>query len=96
MKSLKIYAALLVLPALALGGCGQKKEADDRKASGKVLDGTISDAQLPLDTVTSQPPLAPSQARPGASASDASDATDDADDPASVDAQQPEVQSAVE
>jgi hypothetical protein len=55
----------VILPALALlallSGCGEKKSADgpERKtAAGEVLGGSISDAMLPLATVTSQsPPL---------------------------------------
>jgi hypothetical protein len=54
----------VVLPALillaALTACGGKKdEGPERKtAAGEVLGGTISDAMLPLATVTSQsPPL---------------------------------------
>ena len=53
---LRLLAA--ILPALLLAGCGgSKKDKDDqRTASGEVLEGTISDAMLPLATVTSQPP----------------------------------------
>jgi hypothetical protein len=93
---MKIYAALLLLPALALGACGQKKAEDDRKASGKVLVGTISDGQLPLDTVSSSPPLMKVSPHDGGGAADASDAAAEDQDPASVDAQQPDVQSVVE
>ena len=89
--------ALLVLPVLLLAACKQKPDDDDRTASGKVLEGTISDGMLPLDEVTSQPPLlAPEAAsKPGADASDAVEG-EEADDAASVDAAQPEVESAVE
>jgi hypothetical protein len=45
-----------VLCLLVIAGCGGKKEADKRTASGEVLEGTISDKMLPLATVTSQPP----------------------------------------
>jgi len=45
---------------LALAAC----KADEKKpvggnASGEILPGSVSDAMLPLDTVTSQAPLAP-------------------------------------
>ncbi len=46
-------AALLVLPA-----CSKKPETQ-AQAGGEILEGSISDAMLPLDTATSQPPLAP-------------------------------------
>ncbi len=48
----------LIMP---LAGCGsEQKAADDKaQASGQILPGSASDAMLPLDTVKSQPPLAP-------------------------------------
>lgn len=49
-----------ILPLSLLAACGDTTEAeqsDQRTASGEVQEGTISDAMLPLDTVTSQPPL---------------------------------------
>jgi len=50
--------ALALALALPLAACGDKGGGDGgRTASGQVLEGTISDAMLPLDTVTSQPPL---------------------------------------
>jgi hypothetical protein len=62
-----------VLPALVplalLAACGDKPapEGDDRSASGEVLDGTISDSMLPLDQLTSEPPLLePDKAPPAA------------------------------
>jgi hypothetical protein len=50
----------IVLLALALGACNQTapKQAGGT-AGGEVLPGSTSDAMLPLDTVRSQPPLAP-------------------------------------
>ncbi|MBW8755351.1 MAG: hypothetical protein JF595_14610 [Sphingomonadales bacterium] len=53
---------LLVLCALplALAGCKADKKPDEaRTAQGEILEGSASDAMLPLDTVRSQPPLAP-------------------------------------
>jgi len=50
----------LALPVLALlAGCGGDAPAgdDSRAASGEVLEGTISDAMLPVDRVRSEPPL---------------------------------------
>ena len=46
--------------ALALAACkGDEKKAVGGNASGEILPGSVSDAMLPLDTVTSQAPLAP-------------------------------------
>lgn len=42
--------------ALALAACQQDKAPTATEASGEVLEGTISDDMLPLETVTSQPP----------------------------------------
>jgi len=55
---------ILVLATLAslglLAACGDNDSPDDgRSATGEVLEGTISDAMLPLATVRSQPPLLP-------------------------------------
>ncbi|WEK48138.1 MAG: hypothetical protein P0Y56_07540 [Candidatus Andeanibacterium colombiense] len=95
IRSVLILVPLLA-PALLLGACQKKADDTALTAKGEVLDGTIKDSQLPLDTLTSQPPLAPSQAKPGAAGSeDASDAALD-QDPASLDAEQPAVESAVE
>ena len=62
-----LIAALIGLAALA--GCGDKKPAAQAQAGGEILPGSVSDAMLPLDTATSQPPLAPkvekSAAKPG-------------------------------
>jgi hypothetical protein len=45
---------------LALAACkGDEKKAVGGNASGEILPGSVSDAMLPLDTVTSQAPLAP-------------------------------------
>ena len=50
-----------ILTMLAvLAGCqGEKKQEGAGTASGEVLEGSASDAMLPLDTVRSQAPLAP-------------------------------------
>ena len=96
---MKIRSVLLILPlavpALLLGACHKKKEEDNRIASGKVLDGTISDKQLPLETVTSQPPLM--KTVPHAAASGVTiDESQAAEDAADLDAEQPAVESQVE
>jgi hypothetical protein len=63
----------LALP-FALGAC--KDEADTTgAASGEILPGSISDAMLPEDRVTSQPPLDPRTMRTGPAAEADDDAT---------------------
>jgi len=49
------------LGLLALAGCQDKKPDAPSKAMavGEVLPGSVSDEMLPVDTVRSQPPLAP-------------------------------------
>ena len=52
--------ALLLSLVLGLAACkGSDKPAQDARAVGEVLPGSASDAMIPLDTVRSQPPLAP-------------------------------------
>jgi hypothetical protein len=55
---------LLALAVLALvAACDGETPADDgRAASGEVLEGTISDAMLPVDRVRSEAPLADPEA----------------------------------
>jgi hypothetical protein len=59
---MRLVPALALAPLVLLAGCDwwEGDEEDDRTASGQVLEGTISDSMLPLDTVRSQPPLAKS------------------------------------
>ena len=48
--------------ALAVAGCGGKKAPkaeDQRTASGQILPGTISDAMIAYDALSSTPPMAP-------------------------------------
>ena len=86
--------ALLISLAL-LCACHKTPKNDARSASGEVLQGTISDSPLPLERVSSQPPLAKVDPKPGANAADASDAADE-QDAASLDSEQPEVPAAAE
>lgn len=52
----------LLLPLALLAGCDKGARNDERSASGEVLQGTISDAMLPLDKIKTPPPLlAPSE-----------------------------------
>ncbi len=55
--NVRIGTGLLV--ALALGACQGEKVPEQNGAAGEVLPGSASDAMLPMDTVRSQPPLAP-------------------------------------
>lgn len=60
-------AAFLVALPLILAACEQQAEAPAQQggaASGEVLAGSISDAMIPLDQLSSQAPLAPRQAVP--------------------------------
>ena len=53
----------LLFPLVLLTACNKTARNDERSASGEVLQGTISDAMLPLDKLKSEPPLlAPSKA----------------------------------
>lgn len=71
-RSLALIA--LVLSAAALGACHRGADKQEGgKAGGEVLEGSISDAMLPLDTVKSQPPLAPQAAASGKGAAQAGD-----------------------
>jgi hypothetical protein len=79
----------IALPALillaVLTACGGKKdEGPERKtAAGEVLGGSISDAMLPLATVTSQsPPLRESASEDGEDATDSADKTPETTDEA--------------
>jgi hypothetical protein len=56
---------LALAPAVLLAACGDSplEEDDGRAATGEVLEGTISDAMLPVDRVRSQAPLAEPEAR---------------------------------
>lgn len=50
----------IVLLALALSACNQTApKQTGGTAGGEILPGSASDAMLPLDTLRSQPPLAP-------------------------------------
>ncbi len=80
---------VLVLPLALLAACDKPAQNDERSASGEVLQGTISDAMLPLDKLKSQPPLlAPS--KQGATPEGVEDEASGADDAATESSDQPE------
>jgi hypothetical protein len=47
----------LLAPLALLAACNDTPKDDGRAASGEVLEGTVSDAMLPVDRVQSEPPL---------------------------------------
>jgi hypothetical protein len=53
----RLSSLALMLPLALLAGCHKSPKNDARSASGEVLQGTTSDAMLPLDKLKSQPPL---------------------------------------
>ena len=69
------------LAGLALGGCGAEMAAEGNKATGEVLEGTISDAMIATDLVRSEPPVAPRRAT-AADPKEAKAKTGNADDAA--------------
>lgn len=68
--------AAMLFPLALLAACGDEaaQEGDDRSASGEVLEGTISDEMLPLDQLTSEPPLLERDKAPGGAAAEAGEA----------------------
>jgi len=61
-------ALAVLLAALPLAACKKSGTTDSGNASGQILPGSISDAMLPEDRVTSQPPLDPGAVRAARSA----------------------------
>lgn len=74
MSDLRLSRLVIATVAVALlAACGEETppSEDSRAATGEVLEGTISDAMLPLDQVRSQPPLiAPRRRSTGADGAD--------------------------
>ena len=54
MTDKRLFSALL--PIALLAACTEEP-VDEGAATGEVLEGTVSDAMLPLDRVQSEPPL---------------------------------------
>ncbi len=71
----------LLIAALALTACGKEAAPpqgdDNRRAEGEIQGGSISDAMIPLDTLTSQSP--PMKRRPASG--DEADGEDEAGEP---------------
>jgi hypothetical protein len=55
MTDKRLFLALAPLGLLA--ACGEEPAGEGRAATGDVLEGSISDAMLPVDRVQSEPPL---------------------------------------
>ena len=66
--------ATAMLACLIVAGCERKAE-ERSKASGEVLEGTISDAMIATDAVRSEPPLAPRKTESPGAGSDKAKAT---------------------
>lgn len=69
-----VFTALTL--AVALTGCGGKSK-EDGDSSGQILEGSTSDAMLPLDQVRSQAPLAPQSGSGEKTSKAAKDASSD-------------------
>ena len=81
--------AAATLACLIVGGC-DKKPDEGNKATGEVLEGTITDAMIATDEVRSEPPLAPHAAKAtdgkGAKAKGTSGAKEDVEEARQVEA----------
>ncbi|WAT19212.1 hypothetical protein OZN62_06505 [Aurantiacibacter sp. MUD11] len=89
---------LLFAPVLLLAACGDEAEVDTeddgREASGEVLEGSISDAMLPVDRVRSQAPLVVASPAPASPAAEEGEAA--AEDPAATSAEPAAVEAPAE
>ena len=52
------FVAALALACSILAGC-DRQAAEGTKATGEVLEGTVSDAMIATEQIRSEPPLAP-------------------------------------
>jgi hypothetical protein len=77
MTDKRLFLALT--PLMLLAACGEERADEGRAASGEVLEGTISDAMLPLDRVQSEPPLEDPEAFAEAQEEAAAEAPDGAE-----------------
>lgn len=93
----RVAITAVMLSALMLCGCNNDASKQS-VATGEILPGSISDAMVPEDQLTSQPPLAPQTARAakkdatpdatGAASDQAAPEAAPADQPAAADAPQ--------
>lgn len=57
---MRLRSFILLAPLVALAACNNSgPENDKRSATGEVLQGTTTDAMIPLGHLTSHPPLLP-------------------------------------
>ena len=82
-----------LLPAAAglllLAACGDKAEPQEGSLQGEVLEGTISDAMVPVDQVKSQAPLAGGSGEESSEEANSPAGVRTSDQAAEVDAEQP-------
>lgn len=69
------FRPLIALALLALPLAACKDKPKQATASGEILPGSVSDAMLPEDRLTSQPPLDPGAQRTGTRGADQPEAT---------------------
>ncbi len=79
MTKARLIAAALLL-TLPLAACKKAEPPKQAQAGGEILPGSVSDAMLPMDTVTSQPPLAPREVKSEPKAKDVASGAPDKPD----------------
>ena len=90
IKAPTLFAAVVLVAVLSLSACHGSQPDKQVQAQGEILPGSVSDTMLPLDTVTSQPPLAPrAEKGPASAASDSPDVAAAGADAAPADAAKP-------
>lgn len=73
-----LIAMPLILPITMLAACNDKPVQGAGATSGQILPGSTSDEMLPVDTVTSEPPVMAPQPGEGAPAVSSSSASSEA------------------
>ena len=70
---MRLRSLVLLLPLLLVACNKSGPENDKRSATGEVLQGTTTDAMIPLAQLTSQPPLLPPTSKGPATPEQAAD-----------------------
>ena len=73
-----LIALPLLVPVALLAACNDKPAQQSGAASGQILPGSTTDDMLPVDTLTSQPPVMAPQPGEGAPAASSSAAPSEA------------------